>query len=198
MWKNLKAAAEARITVKEKHAVKEWRLTGKDGEMLTGAKTFTKDETVFAGTEELKDVPADSSLFETDGNGTITGYTCAKNDLPKVLVIPGKIGEEIITKIGRNAFAETPIEQLNLSQADSLIEIGTAAFHSCEKMAGTLVFPASLKTVGKQAFANLENLQRVDFSSCAELTEIGAGLGSNFNFRHGNLHSLIMGNAPRE
>jgi len=27
---------------------------------------------------------------------------------------------------------------------------------------------------------------------------IGAGLGSNFNFRHGNLQSLMMGNAPRE
>ena len=173
MWKNLKAAAEARITVKEKHAVKEWRLTGKDGEMLTGAKTFTKDETVFAGTEELKDVPADSSLFETDGKGTITGYTCAKNDLPKVLVIPGKIGEEVITKIGQDAFAKTPIEQLNFSQADSLIEIGTAAFHSCEKMAGTLVFPASLKTIGRYAFLDCKNLQSLDFSACVELTETG-------------------------
>gem|GEM_PF-1011566 len=173
MWKNLKAAAEARITVKEKHAVKEWRLTGKDGETLTGAKTFIKDETVFAGTEELKDVPADSSLFETDGNGTITGYTCAKNDLPKVLVIPGKIGEEIITKIGRNAFAETPIEQLNLSQADSLIEIGEYSFGGCEEMAGTLIFPATLTTIGANAFYYCTKLQGLNISSCTKLTEIG-------------------------
>ena len=35
-------------------------------------------------------------------------------------------------------------------------------------------------------------------AACIALTEIGAGLGSNFNFRHGNLHSLMMGDAPRE
>ena len=48
--------------------------------------------------------PTNSAIFKTDGNGIITGYTCPKGELPKNLVIPAKIGNEVITGIGKDAF----------------------------------------------------------------------------------------------
>ena len=49
--------------------------------------------------------PANSAIFKTDGNGTITGYKGANEALPADLVIPDKIGDEVIKKIGWRAFA---------------------------------------------------------------------------------------------
>ena len=76
--------------------------------------------------------PTDPSIFKTDGHGVITGYTCNKKDLPKALVIPAKIRDEVITGIGNEAFKDcTGLTNLDLSGCISLTGIDQYAFFSC-------------------------------------------------------------------
>ena len=50
--------------------------------------------------------PTDPSIFKTDKHGKITGYKCAKEELPAHLVIPAKIENEEIKEIGWGAFED--------------------------------------------------------------------------------------------
>jgi len=86
---------------------------------------------LFTGCFQLgssKPQPNKPGLFKTDGNGIITGYTCDKTDLPKALVIPAKIGNEVITGIRNNAFYDCKgLTSLDLSACTSLTVIGVEA-----------------------------------------------------------------------
>ena len=63
------------------------------------------------------------------------------------LVIPSSV-----TSIGDNAFAETQINSLNLSQATSLTSIGNSAFQSCSNLTGELYIPKNLNNIPSSAF----------------------------------------------
>ena len=70
-----------------------------------------------------------ATIFKTDGNGTITGYKCAKDKLPAHLVIPAKIGDEVIREIKWLAFEDcTGLTSVDLSACTHLSTIGQYAF----------------------------------------------------------------------
>jgi len=65
-----------------------------------------------------------AAILKTNGYGKITGYKCAKEELPSHLVIPAKIGDEEIK------------------------EIGWWAFHDCKGLT-SISLPASITKIGK-------------------------------------------------
>ena len=138
------------IAFTQDYELAEWRLNSETGTLLIDSYLFTNDAVVFAISkleESTPDTPIDPAIFKTDGHGTIIGYTCAKEDLPKTLVIPDKIGEEVITKIGEKAFiGADAIKKLDMSQMTSLKTIEKAAFYSCWNLK-TIQFPASLERI---------------------------------------------------
>ncbi len=117
--------------------------------------------------------PNEYGHLKTDGYGTIIGYTCAQTDLPKVLVIPAKIGEVVITKIGWSAFKDcTSLTELKLPA--SLTEIGHSAFDGCTGLTNIdLSACRSLTEIGYNAFSGCTGLTSIDLSGCRSLTEIG-------------------------
>ena len=116
--------------------------------------------------------PNEYGHLKTDGYGTIIGYTCAQTDLPKVLVIPAKIGEVVITKIGWSAFKDcTSLTELKLPA--SLTEIGHSAFDGCTGLTNIdLSACRSLTEIGYNAFSGCTGLTSIDLSGCTSLTEI--------------------------
>ena len=96
--------------------------------------------------------PANSAIFKTDGKGTIIGCTCEKNKLPPNLVIPDKIGDEVIKKIGWRAFADCEgLKSIDFSACTKLNEIKVGAFDGCTGLK-QLILPESLTTIGMEAF----------------------------------------------
>ena len=138
---------------------------------------------LFTGCFQLgssKPQPNKPGLFETDGNGIITGYTCDKTDLPKALVIPAKIGNEVITGIRNNAFYDCKgLTSLDLSACTSLTVIGVeadtylrmGAFGGCTGLT-EVKLPASLTKIDNSAFRDCTGLTSIDLSGCTSLTEI--------------------------
>ena len=71
-----------------------------------------------------------AAIFRTDGHGKITGYKCAKEELPAYLVIPAKIGNEEIKEIASWAFSScTGLTSVTLPA--NLTQIGVYAFSGC-------------------------------------------------------------------
>ena len=117
--------------------------------------------------------PTDPSIFKTDGHGVITGYTCTKDKLPANLVIPAKIGEEVITKISRAVFYEcTGLTSVYFPA--SLTAIGVAAFEGCRDLT-EVKLPANLTEIDSSAFKDCRKLKNIDLSGCTHLTAIGMG-----------------------
>ena len=117
--------------------------------------------------------PTDPSIFKTDGHGVITGYTCTKDKLPANLVIPAKIGEEVITKISRAVFYEcTGLTSVYFPA--SLTAIGVAAFEGCRGLT-EVKLPANLTEIDSSAFKDCRKLKNIDLSGCTHLTAIGMG-----------------------
>ena len=108
--------------------------------------------------------PTDPSIFETDGNGTITGYKCAKDKLPAHLVIPAKIGGEVIREIKWGAFRGcTGLRSIDLSACTSLTTIGWEAFKGCTGLT-SITLPASLTRIGESAFDGCKGLTSAVFA----------------------------------
>jgi len=84
-----------------------------------------------------------------------------------------KLGAAVKT-IGTDAFIDTMLTSLDLSDAASLVSIGTNAFRNT-RITGTLVIPANVKTIGGYAFTNTKLTgRRLDLSNAASLVSIGA------------------------
>ena len=169
-WQDLKEAAKKKITLKNNYEFVEWRLNDKDGEVLTDDYTFAENKTVFALSK--KNTPSNPSIFKTDGNGIITGYTCPKGELPKNLVIPAKIGDEVITGIGNGTFFNcNNIE--SVSFPESLTSIDDWTFAYCFNLA-SVSFPQSLTSLGYRSFCYCEELTSINIPS--KVASIGAGV----------------------
>lgn len=139
-----------------------------------------------------------------NGGVAITGYT---GDLSGTLEIPAKLEGKPVVSIRKEAFMEkTNITGLTLP--DSLLVIEDGAFKDCKNLAGTLVLPAKLKTIGREAFSNTDftgkleipaGIREIEFSSFAEtdftslelhegLETIGYMAFMNCKFKQENLH----------
>ena len=128
-------------------------------------------------------VPVDpAAILKTDGNGKITGYKGAKEELPAHLVIPAKIGNEEIKEIGESAFYGcTGLTSITLPA--SLTKIGRYAFSDCTGLT-SITLPANLTTIGGGAFygctgltsisltASLTTIGELAFSGCTDLTSL--------------------------
>ncbi|MEL3905972.1 MAG: leucine-rich repeat protein [Treponema sp.] len=166
-WQSIRAIAEGKISFKNGSELAEWRLNNSGGQVLTDSYVFNGGETIFAVTK--------TSIFRTDGNGSIIGYTCAKEDLPETLVIPFKIGNEVITKITGYAFEEcTRLKKIDLSVCTSLAEISTSAFEKCTGLTD-INFSActGISNIKYSAFNKCTGLKTIDLSRCTNLRVIG-------------------------
>lgn len=152
----------------------KFRTDDKRAAVLITAATLALAILFTACPQKAKAKPAKPnvpSIFKTDGNGIIIGYTCEKDDLPKALVIPAKIGAEDITGIGYKAFQNcTGLTSLDLSGCASLTTIDMNAFKGCTGLTDVR-FHENLAKIGVQAFNGCTGLTDVQFSE--SLTEIG-------------------------
>ena len=77
-----------------------------------------------------------------------------------------------ITEIGNAAFqSNTNITSLDLSQATSLTTIRDSAFESCTKLAGELILPEGITSIGQIAFRST-SFTKIDFSKATNFTTI--------------------------
>ena len=77
-----------------------------------------------------------------------------------------------ITEIGNTAFkSNTNITSLDLSQATSLATIQDSAFESCTKLAGELILPVGITSIGQFAFQSA-SFTKIDFSKATNFTTI--------------------------
>ena len=114
--------------------------------------------------------PTDPSIFKTDKHGKITGYKCAKEELPAHLVIPAKIENEEIKEIGWGAFEDcTGLRSISLPA--NLTEIGKFAFSGCTGLT-SITLPASLTQIDESAFRDCTGLTSISLP--ANLTQIGS------------------------
>ena len=115
-------------------------------------------------------VPVDpAAILKTDGNGKITGYKCAKEELPAHLVIPAKIGNEEIKEIDSWAFSDcTGLTSISLPA--SLTTIGEGAFEGCKSLT-SITLPANLTKIDKYTFSDCTGLTSITLP--ANLTQIG-------------------------
>jgi hypothetical protein len=82
--------------------------------------------------------------FRTDGNGTITGYSCsAKN-----VVIPASIGGKPVTAVGAFAFALNELTDVTIP--DGITSIGKSAF--AFNLLTSVTIPDSVTSIGTDAF----------------------------------------------
>ena len=120
-WNEVKAKVEEKVNYTNNYQAVGFKLDSQSGVDLKNDDVFNEDKTVF--------VLSSASIFTTDGSGSITGYNSGIT-LPAKLVIPSKIGSEVITKIGDNAFSGcTNLKELELP--NTLEEIGRSAFDRC-------------------------------------------------------------------
>ena len=112
-----------------------------------------------------------AAILRTDGNGKITGYKCAKEELPAHLVIPAKIGDEEIKEIDTDAFKYCT-GLISISLPENITKIGIWAFYSCTGLI-SISLPTNLTTIGGEAFYDCRGLTSVRLS--ANLTTIGDG-----------------------
>ena len=97
------------------------------------------------------------------------------------IIIPETIGGKPVTAIGDLAFynnthpsyKDCRFTSLDLSQATHLVKIGEMAFDSHSELTGPLALPASLETIGKQAFMGCRFTGSLDLP--AALTTLGQG-----------------------
>ena len=167
----------------------KFRTDDKRAAVLITAATLALAILFTACPQKAKAKPAKPnvpSIFKTDGNGIIIGYTCEKDDLPKALVIPAKIGAEDITGIGYKAFQNcTGLTSLDLSGCASLTTIDMNAFQDCTGLTSLdLSGCASLTTIDMNAFKGCtgltdvrfhENLAKIGvqaFNGCTGLTDV--------------------------
>ena len=198
-WSTVKANVEGKVTYKEGYAAAGFKLENASGQDLTDDYVFNINIAVFAvskakGTQQTESV--DPAIFTTNGNGKITGYNCSKEELPKNLVIPAKIGNEVITSIGLNVFYScsgltsvslpasltsigsnsfrecSGLTSVSLSSCTSLTSIGETAFGGCSGLT-SVSLPTSLTSIGERAFSGCSGLTSVSLSSCTSLTSIG-------------------------
>lgn len=91
-------------------------------------------------------------------------------------VRPDSAGPEYkVTTIPDNAFSNGfNLTSLDLTRASNLVDIGTKAFKGCINLAGRLVIPSSVKSIGLYAFSDCSSLSSLDLSGASSLVTIGS------------------------
>ena len=82
------------------------------------------------------------------------------------VVIPEKVGEYTVNKIGRQAFSHQ-YEIKNIKLPDTLNTIEEKAFEYCIGLE-EIILPSSLKTIGNTAFSSCRGLKKIYIPKCVE------------------------------
>ena len=89
-----------------------------------------------------------------DGTIEITGYSGSAENI----VIPAQIDGKSVTRIGNNAFEKSSAKEIVIP--DSVTEIGSQAFSSCEKLTSVSI-PNSVTTIRDRAFFDCNSLASI-------------------------------------
>lgn len=129
------------------------------------------------GCSQQKESPVEDFLYEMiDGQVIIKGYTGSDREI----VIPAKIADREVTKIGDYAFEGYDLT--NVVFPDSLKEIGEGAFYRCKCLTAVSI-PESVEVIGAGAFNscldlselklpdNIESIGECAFGNCPKLDE---------------------------
>ena len=104
-----------------------------------------------------------AAILETNGYGKITGYKCAKEELPAHLVIPAKIGDEEIKEIASWAFYNcTGLRSISLPAR--ITKIGGYAFSGCTGLT-SITLPANLTQIDYSAFSGCTGITSLTIDS---------------------------------
>ena len=104
-----------------------------------------------------------AAIFRTDGHGKITGYKCAKEELPAYLVIPAKIGNEEIKEIASWAFSScTGLTSVTLPA--NLTKIDSYAFYGCTGLTNVHL-PVSITKINGNPFSGCTGITSLTIDS---------------------------------
>lgn len=153
--------------------------------VVLGSKFTTIPDSYFAGASALESVTIEGSITSLGtsafANTALTEFTVPSG----ISTIPSSVFSgctnltkvvlsDEITGIDAMAFRNTAVKEINLS--DAITYISDMAFQNAN-LSDVLVLPASLKTIGNQAFAGNANLTEVQFG--AAVASIGDGAFMN-------------------
>lgn len=121
---------------------------------------------VYFGISSINNFKANITEYEVDGitisnNGVITNYSGSS----KNLIIPSKLANVDVKKIGSSAFKNANIESLSIKA--SAYTISNDAFDSCTSLKSINL--GDVKEIGENAFLNCKNLTNVLISSSPTL-----------------------------
>jgi hypothetical protein len=132
--------------------------TDKDQEVVTTDETQQPQDTVDEDTRVVPDetdqiaTPEEEFIFDS-ASGTITGY---REQGSKVVIIPDRIDETVVSIIGEEAFKEMNLESVNIPNTVSEIRDGAFQGNNLE----SVQIPSNVVMIGEEAFKdnNLNNL----------------------------------------
>lgn len=103
----------------------------------------------------------------------VNGDYFNKNDTD--IVIPTKIGDEVVTSIERHAFASwTNLKSVTIPEG--VEDIDYCAFQDCTNLK-KITMPSTLKTIGMNAFNGCSSLESITIPSGVKIIELGAFKG---------------------
>ena len=139
---------------------------------------------MFPGLKECAVAPSGTEpcweLADPDMTDIPEGFLKSNTDLTGTL----KLGAAVKT-IGVNAFFETKLTGLDISDATSLVSIGVQAFYATY-ITGTLVIPPNVETIGQGAFY-ITKLTGLDLRNAASLVSIG-----NYAFQYTGITGTLV------
>ena len=153
------------VTVAENFFFEKW-VNIETGETVDNNTVFTSGATI---------QPVTQGMFETDGNGTLLGYSAICKSVGgqlENLAIPSEIDGEIITKIGDSAF-ENEIKTKTLTIPDTVTSVGTKAFQGLYQLE-EISLSENTETLGDYALAGCFNLEEIELPETLEKVGNGA------------------------
>ena len=165
-------------------------------------KPTTTPEQIIEGTEGY------FSYKIQDGEVTIIRFK-ASNQVTEA-IIPKRIQQYPVTRIGEYAFADYP-NLISIELPDSVISIGDYAFYNCSDL-NTIELPDSVISIGSYVFANCSDLNTIElpdsvtsigeeaFSYCDSLISIKLpdsviSIGDKAFYSCDSLSSIELGNS---
>ncbi len=161
---------QTKAVEKKNHLPGKWTI-----DTATGTRTevcAVCGETM--GTEALEYDDTTKLLYEVNPDGTTCTVTGFESIASPELIIPEKIDNFTVTKIGDLAFFDCRlIEKVVLP--DTVTALGASAFNSCASLA-EINLPEGLLTIGSYQFYNCRSLKEVTIpSTLTKLTKLSFG-----------------------
>ena len=113
----------------------------------------------------------DNYVLEKNNDGSNTYTIIGYESTTHTNIIPEKIGDKIITRIGDGAFKDSTYIIGSIIIPDTVTYIGNEAFSGCTRLYG-VIFGKEVKTIGDDAFYKCQSMISINFNN--KLESIGA------------------------